>query len=522
MWLQFVRPSQTYFSKESLPNLDPSRHIICRQKLLHRTTVLCINVKDIHLGEAGNTDSLKLTARRWNRPGPAIKVVFQPSIFRSVVQGRVFATAICTRSSKVSLESWCSKVQIVKILTSPKSTVQVYSDAYNTSGDTIILTDSNCKVCMCFAAWDRLPPSQHPFGLNNHRRPSEACCTEPSTFYQKAEVFKCIHLWLLASQNLRHPTEMWTVRQQSPSVPNLPPKDPMASILNTNLWVCFKTDRLHIAYNGMSFYSLTNPTDCISFSSQLSATQRNFNVSGAGPTISLLLRMASWPPSAPNANADILKVSRMRLKLAAGDPPSHSKSTSVSKHIADIPSGPSMMNAFVKRFSLFHLLASIICWVGDKDCSAPKPARIFAMCSSSKKTNNTRGFGSMSPRRPEGFHSTFHTRSPSAGTVSSLTVMSGSLSASCMAWKAVVFAEQCTGALFSFKHISFGCNSCATRGRWWGGGGGGGLGLGWWWGRGSKDPQAAAMASRGGCCLEPNELPLDSLYIADFADLLWI
>lgn len=283
--------------------------------------------------------------------------------------------------------------------------------------------------------------------------------------------------------------------------------------------VCFKTDRLHIAYNGMSFFSLTNPADCISFSSQLSATQRNFNVSGAGPTISLLLRMASWPPSAPNANADILKVSRMRLKLAAGDPPSHSKSTSVSKHIADIPSGPSMMNAFVKRFSLFHLLASIICWVGDKDCSAPKPARIFAMCSSSKKTNNARGFGSMSPRRPEGFHSTFHTRSPSVGTVSSLTVMSGSLSASCMAWKAVAFAEQCTGALFSFKHISFGCNSCATRGRWWGGGG---LGLGWWWGRGSKDPQAAAMASRGGCCLEPNELPLHSLYIDDFANLLWI
>lgn len=50
--------------KGSLPHLDPSRHIICRQKLLHRTTVLCINVKDIYLGQAGNTDSLKLTARR--------------------------------------------------------------------------------------------------------------------------------------------------------------------------------------------------------------------------------------------------------------------------------------------------------------------------------------------------------------------------------------------------------------------------------------------------------------------------
>ena len=148
----------------------------------------------------------------------------------------------------------------------------------------------------------------------------------------------------------------------------------------------------------MSFYSLTNPTDCISFSSQLSATQRNFNVSGAGPTISLLLRMASWPPSAPNANADILKVSRMRLKLAAGDPPSHSKSTSVSKHIADIPSGPSMMNAFVKRFSLFHLLASIICWVGDKDCSAPKPARIFAMCSSSKENKQHERFWKHEPQ----------------------------------------------------------------------------------------------------------------------------
>lgn len=41
--------------KGSLPHLDPSRHIICRQKLLHRTTVLCINVKDIYLGQAGNT-----------------------------------------------------------------------------------------------------------------------------------------------------------------------------------------------------------------------------------------------------------------------------------------------------------------------------------------------------------------------------------------------------------------------------------------------------------------------------------